>query len=269
MITMIIMVAGMVVNGEIRFVGIVLILFFAITLTNNLQSPVIVNGTVQTEFYLKSMSMKSLFKNGALALSLLLMLTFLLIYITAHHILTVGFYENSGDPLSGIPGQDISVYETLQKWIYISSAIYLLVKLGVITLILHTALYLNNQDVSIDKIFRVTVLAEFIFLIPATVKIISFPYTFPQGTLLDWHKYYILSLLSLFENTPADWYYALQTFNLFEIGYWFLLAYGISKISTLNYDRSLRIVTIGYVPALVIWVAAVSFFTLVMFPSTG
>jgi hypothetical protein len=215
------------------------------------------------------MRMKSLFKNGTLALVLLLMLTFLLICITAHHVLTVGFYENSGDPLSGIPGQDLSVYETLQKWIYISSAVYLLFKLGVITLILHTALYLNNQDVSIGKIFRVTVLAEFIFLIPATVKIISFPYTFPHGTLLDWHRYYVLSLLSLFENAPADWYYALQTFNVFEIGYWFLLAYGISKISPLNYDRSLRIVVTAYVPALVIWIAAVTFFTLVMFPSTG
>jgi hypothetical protein len=213
--------------------------------------------------------MKSLFKNGTPALALLLMLTFLLIYITTHHILTVGFYENNGDPLSGIPGQDLNVYETLQKWIYIYSAVYLLIKLGVITLILHTALYLNNQDVSISKIFSVTVLAEFIFLIPATVKIISFPYTFPQGTLLDWHRYYVLSLLSLFENIPADWYYALQTVNVFEIVYWFLLAYGVSKIATLNYDRSLRIVVTSYVPALVIWIAAVTFFTLVMFPSTG
>jgi hypothetical protein len=135
--------------------------------------------------------------------------------------------------------------------------------------IIHTALYLNDQQVSTTKIFKVVVLAEFIFLLPAVIKIVTFNYTFPHGNLLDWHRYYILSLLSFFDNVPADWYYALQTANLFEVVYWFLLAFGICKITSLNFDGSLRLVLSSYLPALFIWIAAVTFFTLMMFPSTG
>jgi hypothetical protein len=213
--------------------------------------------------------MKLLLKNGWLSLALLLSLTTLLIYLTGHYILTLGFYVSNGDPLSGIPGQDERVYEMMQKWIYLSSVLYLLLKVGVISLILHTALYLQDKDISIHKIFKVTILAEYIFLIPAAIKILTFHYTFPTGTLLEWHKYYIFSAISIFNEAPVDWSYALQTLNAFEIGYWFLLAYGLSRITDLNFDRSLRIVVTSYVPALIVWIAVITFFTLVVFPTTG
>ena len=215
------------------------------------------------------MDMKFLYRHGKLSLILLLSLSFTLIYITNHCILTLEFYQNNGNALSGIPGQDARVYEALQKWVYLTSAIWLMLRLGVIALILHTALYLHDHQLSFNSIFKITVLAEFLFLIPAAIKVISFNYTFEHGTLLDWHKYYILSALSLFNDVPADWFYALKSFNLFEFGYWFLLALGISKITKLGFDHSLRIVLISYVPGLLIWIAVVTFFTLMMFPATG
>lgn len=215
------------------------------------------------------MNMKLLLKNGALNLLVLLLLTFVLINITNRYILTPGFYSNGGDPLSGIPGQELSIYENLQRWIYISSGTYLIVKLAAITLVLYTALYLADQPVSYKDIFNVVVLAEFIFLVPAVIKITSFYYVFPHGTLEDWRQYYILSALSLFKDAPADWNYALQTINVFEIGYWFLLAFGIYRLSDLNYDKSLQIVVTAYLPALFIWVASVTFCTLMLFPASG
>jgi hypothetical protein len=215
------------------------------------------------------MGMKIMLNNGKLNLIILLLLTFGLIYITGERILTISFYESSGDPLSGFAGQGSKVMESLQSWIYVSSAVYLLLKLGIITLILHTGLYLNDQDIPIGRIFRITVLSDFIFLIPAAVKIFSFHYAFPNGTLLDWHHYYFLSALSIFNEVPADWSYALQSLNVFEVTYWFALAYGISKISRLSFDRSLQVIVLYYVSAFVSWIAAVTFFTLMMFPATG
>ncbi|MGF7079041.1 hypothetical protein [Mucilaginibacter sp. UYCu711] len=210
--------------------------------------------------------MKSMLKNCYVNLIILILLTFLLIFVTNRNILTVGFYENGGDPLSGIPEQGVKVYESLQNWIYFSSAVYLLIKLCLITLIIYTALYLNDQVVPAGKIFTITVLAEYIFLVPATIKTLSFPLLFPNGSLLDWRKYYILSALSIFEEAPADWSYALQTLNVFEVAYWFILAYGIFKVSKLNYDQSLKIVTVAYLPALFIWVTVITFLTLLLFP---
>lgn len=208
-------------------------------------------------------------KNHYLNLAVLILLTFVLLYFTSHYILTPGFYENGPDPLSGIPGNGLKIYESLQAWIYLGSAVYLLIKLFIISLILYTALYLTDEQVRFKNIFRITVLAEFVFLIPASIKIISFPVIFPNGTLADWNRYYILSAVSLVSTAPADWNYALQTLNVFEISYWFLLAFGIYKMSALDFDRSLRVVVVAYVPALFIWVAFVTFCTLILFPGFG
>jgi len=213
--------------------------------------------------------MNLFYKNPAISFLVLLLLNFLLIYITERYILTVDFYESSGDIFSGIPGKDTSVYQALQKWIYFSSAVYLILKLGTISLIIYTALQFNSREVTFRNVLKITILAEYLFLVPAAIKIVTFHYTFEHATLLDWHKYYILSAISLFNNVPADWAYALQSFNAIEIGYWFLLGYGIHKITMLSFDQSLRVVITSYVPALVIWIVTVSFFTLVMFPTTG
>jgi hypothetical protein len=206
---------------------------------------------------------------GKLSLALLLASTFLLIYLTDRYILTAGFYKANGHSLSVIPNQNGHVLEAMQKWVYLSSAVYLVLKLCVITVILHTAYYLRDQRVAIGSIFKAVVLADFVFLIPAALKLISFNYTFPQGTLLDWHGYYVLSALSLFHDVPGDWYYALQSLNLFEVGYWFALALGLSRITGSGFAEALKTVVCSYVPALAVWIVSVTFFTLTMFPATG
>ena|GEM_PF-1052260 len=227
------------------------------------------DGPAQTEFYLKFLGMKSLLKSNIIGLGALLGLSFALISITNHYILTINFYNNSGDLFSGIPDQESAVYESLQKWVYIGTASYLIVKLFLIALVLYTALYLSDQAVSFGKIFNITVLAEFVFIIPAVLKIIWFHHGYPNGTILDWHRMYVLSALSLFESAPADWYYPLQTLNVFEIIYWFLLAFGIYKVTKMDYDTSLRLVLFSYVPSLFIWIATVAFCTIMMFPNNG
>jgi hypothetical protein len=195
--------------------------------------------------------------------------SFLLIYISDRFILTVNFYQSNGDLLSGVPGEENQVYQSLQGWIYVSSAAFQLIKFWMITIILYTALYLYGRPVSFIRIFQVVVLAEFIFFVPAIFKIFWFHFILSQITLIEWHKFYVLSALSILQNIPADWWYALQTLNLFEAGYWFLLAYGISRVSGMDYDLSLRVVVFSYLPALVIWVALVTLCTLVMFSGTG
>ncbi|WP_147322051.1 hypothetical protein [Mucilaginibacter conchicola] len=213
--------------------------------------------------------MKILAKYGILHLTLFICLSFFLIWLTGRLILTPDFYERSGHTLTDISDRGNSVLELMQKWIYITSGIYLILKLLCITLILQTALFLNSYEIPVSRVFRVVVCAEFLFLIPAGVKIATFSYFYPNGTLLNWHQYYIFSALSFFKDVPADWYYALQSFNLFEILYWFVLGYGIMRITGLNYDRSLHLVAMSYVPSLLIWIVCVTFFTLLMFPSAA
>lgn len=213
--------------------------------------------------------MKFLLKNGILTISVLIAATLLLIYCGNRYILTPDFFKRSGDPLSGLPGNGKMVYDNLQRSIYLSSALFIVIKLFTIVVILNIGLYLNDQHPSFWNIMKAAAIAEFVFLVPAAIKILTFREVFPAGTLLEWHKYYVLSALSIVQNAPADWYYLLQTLNLFEVVYWFVLAYGITKISALNYDKSLKIVITYYLPALLTWVIAITFITLIMFPSLG
>lgn len=208
-------------------------------------------------------------KTAGISLIVLIALTLLLIYITDRCILTLDFYDNSGDPVAGIPAQEKQAYENLQQWIYLFSACYLIVKITLIALILYTALYLAGHRARFRGVFQVVVYAEAIFLIPAVAKIIFFHRYYPHGTLSDWHKFYIGSAVTLFDSAPADWFYALQSLNIFELSYWFALALGLSRLTDLSFDRSLRLVLCSYVPGLLVWIAAVTFFILMMFPSTG
>lgn len=208
-------------------------------------------------------------KSGLISLGFLTGLSFALIYITNRDILTPQFYENSGQAFAGIPGQDKSVYASYQKWIYFYEALYIFIKSNFVSLMLYTALYLAGQQPGFLPVFQVVVLAEFVFLFAAVAKIICFPLCYPQGTLAEWHHFFPGSALSLLPAAPADWSYALQTLNLFELLYCLLLAAGLRQVTALSFVRALLLVFASYLPGLLIWVASVTFCTLLFFPNHG
>jgi len=210
--------------------------------------------------------MKSIIKSNFFSLGILLGLSLVLVSVTNHYILTLDFFGNSGEYLSGTPDRERDVYEALQKYIYLSTVLYTTVKVLFIALIIYTALFLADHQIKFSGALNIVILSEYIFLLAAVIKIIWFKLEYPAGTLADWHKVYVFSALSVAGNVPADWYYPLQTLNLFEITYWFLLAYGIHKATSLSYDQSLRVVIFSYVPALFIWMATIAFCTVMVFP---
>ncbi|PTQ92141.1 hypothetical protein C8P68_11416 [Mucilaginibacter yixingensis] len=198
---------------------------------------------------------------------LLLLLSYSLIYVANHLILTPEFYSRSGNSLSMIASENINLYANVQRWSYLYETIYCFVKIFLTGSLLYTGLYALGQKVEFRKVIWVSVVAEFVFLPGAAAKIAWFYFYYPTGTLLDWHRTYVLSMLSFFEDLPAVWYYPLQTVNLFELAYWFLLAFGLSRISTNTFDDSLKIVLKTYVPVLVLWVICVCFASIMFFPT--
>lgn len=205
-------------------------------------------------------------KSVSLSLSSLVGISFLLIYLTNHLILTPGFYARSGHELSGMPGQDNSVYASYQKWMYLFQGIYIIIRACLVALLIYMTLYLFGHQVDFLPALCVVVYAEFIFLAAAASKAAWFYYFHPNGTLADWQRTYPLSALSLVEKVPADWYYLLQTLSLFELGYCALLAFGLRRMTQLSFYQSIKIVLISYVPALLIWIVGVTFCNLMFFP---
>lgn len=210
-----------------------------------------------------------IWNNYLINLIVLIILSCFLVFLADKYILTSVFFTRNGQYLSGIPEQELKVYDMIQKWIYFSAGTYLLVRIVIITLILYTALYLSEVSVSFKKVLRTVILAEYIFLVPAIIKFFHFYLKGSIFTLEEWNLYYPLSAMQLVGTVPADWHYSLQTLNLFEVLYWFLLAAGIHQIACLSYDESLKLVVRSYLPSLLIWVALLTFLTVIYFPATS
>lgn len=210
-----------------------------------------------------------IWKNYLFNLFILIVVSCLLVCLTNKFILTSEFFTRNGQYLAARQEQELLAYNLIQKWIYLSAVAYLLARIVIIAFILYTALYLSEVSVSFKKIIREVTIAELVLLLPAIIKFFHF-YLMDSGfTLEDWHRYYALSALQLAVNVPADWHYALQTLNVFEVLYWFALAAGIRKVTGMDYDASLKVVVRSYLPALFIWVCLVSFFTIIYFPATS
>jgi hypothetical protein len=208
-------------------------------------------------------------KSTLISLGAVLALSLLIVSASNKLILTQSFFAESGHALAALPGQDMLLFAGLQKWIYVLAGLYLLFKVCLVSLILYTALYIADHHTPYSQVLQVVTLCETVFLIAAVIKIIWFHWFYPHGSLLDWHRFYILSALSFFNTIPADWYYPLQTLNAFEVLYWLFLAYGIARVTRLKYSLSFQIILFSYVPALIIWMVVVCFCTIMYFPDHG
>jgi len=208
-------------------------------------------------------------KYNLVSLGIISGLTLVIISATNRLILTRRFFAESGQTLALPPGNGLQLLTGQQQWVDILAILYFLFKIGLVSLILYTALYIADRPIAYSLILYIVTLCEAVFLVAAVVKMLWFYFFFPQGTLLDWHRFYAFSVLSLFHDVPPDWYYPLQTLNLFEISYWFFLAYGISKLAGMNYGYAFKIVALSYLPALLVWMVVVCFCAIMYFPSQG
>ena len=174
--------------------------------------------------------------------------------------------------------EQINEYLNFQKkweWFsYLIIPILLLIKMSIIASIIYIGAFFHSKaKVTFKQLFNAVVKAEFVFLGVGVLKIIWFYFFQTNYTLEDLQYFYPLSALNIVGYKGLDtWFiYPLQTLNLFELAYWFLLAYYVGKIASPtknkeenNYpiDFGLKIVASSYGSALLLWIVVVMFFTL-------
>src|ERR1700761_2571098 len=105
--------------------------------------------------------MNTILRSNMLKLASLLAMTLFLISVMNHYILTLNFFDNSGAYFSGDPQQESTVFAAMQRYIYLGAVLYMLVKLTLITLILYSALYIAESQVSFGKVCGVVISSEF------------------------------------------------------------------------------------------------------------
>jgi hypothetical protein len=112
--------------------------------------------------------------------------------------------------------------------------------------------------------FRIALIGEFVLVLVGFFKFGYFYFIKTDFTLQDLQKYYPLSYINFLELEKLEpWLlYPLQTINLFEIAYFFMLVYGLHKLLKNKYWKSFEITAVSYGTGLVIWLGLVMFLTL-------
>lgn len=215
--------------------------------------------------------MNLIYKSNIYLFSCITILSIGLIYLTQNYLLTSKIYYQSLHEQLSINQID-RILETQTKYEFLGYSFMLLINLIkylIITLIVQAGIFLWGYKINFSQILKVVIIAEFVFIIPIILKFIWFYFFKQDYNLNEFQVFYPLSILNLIQvqSIPKLWIYPLQLLNVFELIYWFLLAFGISKCIQKDFDQSLRIIISSYLPALFLWVIFVMFLTVTLNPA--
>ena len=97
--------------------------------------------------------------------------------------------------------------------------------------------------------------AEMIFFIPEILTILWFFFIDTDPTYWDVKAFEPLSYMNFFnhEEVPEKYWYVNSALNVFEIGYWILLTYGVNFAARKKKSIANAIVFTTYVPLFLLW----------------
>ena len=205
---------------------------------------------------------------------LVLVLIYILIENLTQYILQTDklFYSFLSEQYSINQIEKILNFQKKWEWLYyIFIPIFLLIKIILVSSVLYIGTFFYSKiKITFKQLFEVVIMAEFIFLLIGVSKIIWFHFFQKIYTLEDLQYFYPLSALNIVGYKGLEQYftYPFQVLNLFELSYILFLAYHIGELTYNTKEKSkpmdfgLKIVASSYIPALLLWVALVMFFTL-------
>lgn len=138
---------------------------------------------------------------------------------------------------------------------FISIPLVYLWKFTIIAFVIWIGCFMYGFRVTYAQCWGVVIAAEFIFLIPEVLKILYFFFIETDPSYWDIGSFYPTSLMHFFDYYSIDkkWAYPLRALNLFEIGYWFLLAEGIHHYAGKEKKTVWFIVASSYILIFLLW----------------
>jgi len=158
-----------------------------------------------------------------------------------------------------------------QKWAWVGYAIIplmVLIRSSLVALCLNIGVFFYDieRKIAFKKYFRIALMGEFVLVLVGLVKFGYFYFIKTDFTLQDLQQYYPLSYINFLDRTNLQpWLiYPLQTLNLFELAYIFVLVFGVRKLLKNTFTKSLEMVAISYGTGLLIFMGLIMFLTLNM-----
>jgi len=194
---------------------------------------------------------KSLFAaKKRLTFILLCLITFLLLYVKKAFIEneTAAFEFLQDRPEGGI----LQLISALQ---FLTIPFIYLWKFTVIAFVIWIGCFMFGYRVTYSQCWGITVVSEFIFIVPELLKIGWFLFVETDPNLLDIRAFYPFSLMTFadYSELSPQYVYPLKALNLFEIFYWVLLVTGVHFFSRKDKKQAWIIVSCSYVLIFFLW----------------
>ncbi len=186
----------------------------------------------------------------------------LVLYLTNTLILTDEVYVRlwSDQLSSGRLEKMLEVNKRMEWVIYVLTPVLLFLKFLLITLAIQAGLFIYNIELPFKKVFNIVLFAE---IVPLLATVIQFGYFLWKG-VDSFDQINSFSPLSLFsflhlKDVPSYLEYPLQVVNLFELGYWLLLAIGLKIFLKGSFGKAFKLVASSYGVGLLLWVVLIVF----------
>jgi hypothetical protein len=163
--------------------------------------------------------------------------------------------------------------EISRKWQWTGYAIIpviILLRAFYTSLFLYIGLFFADIRAGFGKLFRIALLADFVYGLAGFVKLVILIF-FREVPTLDDLQFQPFSVMELFGNSQVDplFIFPLSLLNLFELAYFLILAWQIKGLirhavpeNPSGFAKSLRLVTASYGSGLLLWIILVMFVTL-------
>jgi len=173
------------------------------------------------------------------------------------------YYQSFGEKLATDRITKIIEQSHNWQWLgYLFIPLMVLIRVGFTATCLYTGLFLVNLKARFRDLFKVALLADFVFVLAGLVKLVILIF-FKEVNTLDDLQFQPLSLMELFDKKEVDalFIYPLSLINIFEALYWLALAWLLSKVVEKPFGSTFKTVASSYGTGLLLWVLFIMFLT--------
>ncbi|MFW5700990.1 MAG: hypothetical protein ACOCWM_04810 [Cyclobacteriaceae bacterium] len=181
------------------------------------------------------------------------------------------YYQTFGEQITSDQITKMLQISKKYYWLgYVFVPIIILIRVISTSIFLYIGVFFTNLKIEFSKLFKVALLADFIFVLSGLAKLIILIF-FKEVSTLEDLQFTPLSVMEFLDYGKVDplFIYPLSLLNVFELLYFLVLAWLlVSAINeanqerSVNFGKSLKLVTASYGSGLLLWVVFVMFISL-------
>lgn len=173
------------------------------------------------------------------------------------------YYNSYSDILATDRIKELIQQADKYRWLVYALSPLVIVKYFLITCVLYIGFFFTEQKIKFAEIFRIVVLAEYVFLFSLVLNTGLILFSSNIHTFDDIQGVNAFSLLNFFDTSsiPKWAIYPLKTLNIFEIIYVFALGYFVAQKLELRMIKGTESIVVPYVLGLCSWIVLVVFLT--------